>query len=108
PTLIGRAELAVALAEEIGDDRWLVTSLVNLGNIHVLSGFPATGFGSLMEAHDLALKLGDNKLFLLPLWVATEIMLDDAPATAVKQFDEVIELARRVGNKDIEAHALGS
>src|SRR5690554_5928455 len=107
-TLTQRGELAVELSRRLGEPRTLVQSLVNLGNVHVLAGYPLTGFAWLMEAHDLAAELGDDRLFLLPLWVATEIMLDDAPAKAVEQLDEVIEMARRVGNKHIEAHALGS
>lgn len=108
PRQLERAEQAVELAKGLDDKRLVVTSLVNLGNIHVLSGFPITGFDSLMQAHDLAVELGDEQLFLLPLWVATEIMLDDSPAMAAEQFDKVIDLARKVGNKDIEAHALGT
>ena len=102
------AQRAVDLAKELGDKHLLVTSLVNLGNIYVLSGFPMSGFDPLLQAHDLSLELGSDNLFLLPFWVATEILLDDAPRRAAEQFDEVIELARKVGNKDIEAHALGT
>ena len=108
PLLQERGQLAVDLSRQVGDKRALVQSLVNLGNVHVLSGFPRTGFQWLMEAYDLASELGDERLFLLPLWVATEIMLDDAPAVAVEQLDDVIDMARRVGNVHIEAHALGT
>src|SRR5690606_31273686 len=95
-------------AWRLGDPRTLVQSLLNLGNVHVLAGYPRTGFTWLMEAYDRAAELGDDRLFLLPLWVATEIMMDDSPAQAVEKLDEVVEMARRVGNKPIEAHALGS
>lgn len=108
PGLLERARSVVELSRLGSNVRSLVVSLVNLGHLNVLSGFPATGFEWLTEAHDLATELGDDKLFLFPFWVATEILLDDAPAAAVEQFDEVIELARQVGSKDIEAHALGS
>lgn len=108
PLLEERGKLAVELSRQVGDERTLVQSLVNLGNVHVLSGFPRTGFQWLMEAYDRAAGLGDERLFLMPLWVATEIMLDDAPAVAVEQLDDVIDMARRVGNTHIEAHALGT
>lgn len=108
PLLQERGVLAVELSRQVGNERALVQSLVNLGNVHVLSGYPRTGFQWLMEAYDLAAGLGDERLFLLPLWVATEIMLDDAPAVAVQQLDDVIDMARRVGNTHIEAHALGT
>src|SRR5690606_39130607 len=105
---LGLGQRAVDLAQELGDKRLLVNSLVNLGNIYVLSGFPMTGFDPLLQAHDLSLELGSDNLFLMPFCVATEILRDDAPRKAAEQFDEVIELARKVGNKDIEAHALGT
>lgn len=108
PTLTQRGEQAVELSRRLGDPRTLVQSLLNLGNVHVLAGYPRTGFTWLMEAYDRAAELGDDRLFLLPLWVATEIMMDDSPAQAVEKLDEVVEMARRVGNKPIEAHALGS
>ena len=108
PALVERATKAVAIARGLTDKRTLVTSLVTLGNVHVLSGYPITGFDFILEAQDLAKELGDEQLFLLPLWVATEILLDDNPAGAAEQFDQVIELARKVGDKDIEAHALGT
>src|SRR5690606_27798455 len=99
PALLQRASEAVELARALGDRRLLVTSLVDLGNVHVLSGFPGAGFDWLLQAHDLALELGDDRMFLYPFWVATEILPDDAPAAAVQQFGAVIELARKVGNK---------
>lgn len=102
------AQRAVELAESLGDKSLQAKSLVNLGNLHVLSGFPITGFDPLLKAHDLAFELGQDNLVLMPFWVATEIMLDDKPDQAAKQFDEVIKLARKVGNLDIEAHALGT
>lgn len=108
PRIIARGEEAVARARALGDERRLTGALVALGNVHALSGFPGTGFESLLEAHETAKELGDDQLFLLPFWAATEIMVDDDPAGAVRQFGEVIELARKVGNQGIEAHALGS
>lgn len=106
--IIARGGAAVATARTLKDDRRLVSSLVALGNVQVLSGFPAAGFEVLGEAHDVALRLGDERLFLQPFWAATESMVDDDPAGAVVQFDSVIALARKVGHKAIEAHSLGS
>src|SRR5690606_213461 len=86
PTLIEHGTKAVELGRRLGDKRTLLTSLVSLGNVYVLSGFPMTGFDFILEAQDLAKELGDEQLFLLPLWVATEILLDDDPAGAAEQF----------------------
>ncbi len=108
PAIIARAEGAVARARTLDDDFRLVSALGALGNVHVLSGFPGVGFGALGEAHDVALRLGNEQLFLQPFWAATERMVDDDPVAAVAQFDSVIALARKVGHKAIEAHALGT
>ena len=106
--IIARAEEAVARARQLGDERRLTAALVALGNAHALSGFPGTGFESLLEAQQTARRLGDDQRFLLPFWAATEIMVDDDPSGAVEQFAAVIDLARKVGNQTIEAHALGT
>lgn len=108
PGLIARAEQAVARARVVADELRLVGALVALGNAHVLSGFPVKGFGALGEAYEVAVRVGDERLFLQPFWAATESMVDEAPAAAVAQFDDVIALARKVGHKAIEAHALGT
>lgn len=108
PAVIARGEEAVARARTLDDEFRLVSALVALGNVHILSGFPGAGFGYLGEASDTALRLGDEHLFLQPFWAATERMVDDDPVAAVSQFDRVIALARKVGHKAIEAHALGT
>src|SRR5690606_34114865 len=67
-----------------------------------------TGFAALLEAHELAARLGEDQLVLLPYWAATEMMIDYDPSGAVRQFDEVVELAQTVGNKGLEARALAA
>jgi class 3 adenylate cyclase/tetratricopeptide (TPR) repeat protein len=107
-TMLGRLERAIGLARALDDERRLTTALVGKGNVLALSGFPTTGFEALQEAHDLARKLGDDRLFLLPYWAATEARLNHDPRGAVAQFSDVIALARREKVPSIEAHALGS
>ncbi len=106
--MMTRGDKAVELARRLEDRSRLARSLVAQGSTLVLSGFPGTGFGPLMEAHDLALELGDDDLFLLPFWVVTEIMVADDPRGAAEQFSQVAEMARRMGNRSVESHALGT
>jgi class 3 adenylate cyclase/tetratricopeptide (TPR) repeat protein len=106
--LLERLQHAVDWARSLGDDPRLVRALVAQGNALALSGLPWTGFDPLLEAHDLARALGDDGLFLLPYWAATESMINHDPRGAAQQFAEVVAMARRAGNKGIEAHALGS
>jgi class 3 adenylate cyclase/tetratricopeptide (TPR) repeat protein len=108
PAIVGRVDEAIALARTLDDPRRLTEALVTKGNVLSLSGQPAEGFGPLLEAHDLARALGDDKLFLMPYWAATEMLLGDDPRAAAAHFEHVIDLARRARNKGIEAHALGS
>jgi class 3 adenylate cyclase/tetratricopeptide (TPR) repeat protein len=108
PALFSRIERAVDLARALGDPRRLAQALVAHGNALSLSGFPGTGFRPLLEAHDIARELGDDELVLLPYWAATEILINQDPRGAAAQFAEVVDLARRAGNRGIEAHALGS
>lgn len=107
-TMLQRLERAVEIGRTLDDKRRLTTILVAKGNVLALSGLPVSGFGPLLEAHDLARELGDDNLFLMPLWAATEMMVNQDPRGAAKQFARVIELAQRARNKTIEAHATGS
>lgn len=106
--MLERLERALALARALGDKRRLTQVLVAKGNVLALSGFPGQGFKPLLEAFDLARELGDEHLALLPYWAATEMMVSRDPRGAAAQFGQVVELARKVKNKAIEAHALGS
>lgn len=105
--ILERSRQAVEAAREV-DERTLVRALVQNANVHILSGFPGTGFGLLAEAHDLAKRLGDDRLFLHPFWAATEMLIRDDPALAADRLAEVAALAEKVGDKAVEAHALGS
>lgn len=103
-----RSRRAVELARELGEERMLVKALVLHANVFILSGHPTQGFDVLTEAQDLAARLGDDHLFLLPFWASTELLVGDDPETAARRFGEVAELARAVGDKAVMSHALGS
>lgn len=106
--MVSRGDKAVALARGLDDRFRLAKSLVAQGSTLVLSGSPFSGFGPLLEAHGVAVGLGNDDVFLLPFWVVTEVMVADDPTGAAEQFLQVAEMARRVGNKSVESHALGT
>ncbi len=107
--LLPMARRGVELAKRLGDEHAIVEALVQLGNVHVLSGEPGTGIGYLVEAHDLSEVVGDHRVFLLPLWASTELILNDDPSVAERRFAEIVEIARdRGGDLAVAAHALGS
>lgn len=106
--MIARSGRGVELARELGDERTLVRALVLHANIFVLSGHPTQGFDVLSEADDIARRLGDDELFLLPFWAATEMLVGDDPETAAERLGEVAELAAAVGDKAVRSHALAS
>jgi class 3 adenylate cyclase/tetratricopeptide (TPR) repeat protein len=105
--MIDRSRRAVELART-EDDELLVRALVHHANVYVLSGFPTEGFELLIEGHDLAQRLGDDNLFLLPFWAVTEKSMSDDPVTAAQRLGEVAALAETVGDKAVRSHALGS
>ena len=59
--MLPQARRAVDLARRLDDEHAIVSSLVQLGNVHVLSGEPFQGFDYLVDAHDLADLLGVDR-----------------------------------------------
>jgi tetratricopeptide (TPR) repeat protein len=74
----------------------------------MVTGFPSRAGPYLVESHELASALGVDQLLVLPLFFATDALVDRDPARAVGQFDEVIELARQNRMPEVEGHALAS
>jgi class 3 adenylate cyclase/tetratricopeptide (TPR) repeat protein len=108
PAIHARIDRGIELARALDDKGRLAQVLVAKGNVYALSGFPGTGFEPLLEAYELAREVGDESLFIMPYWAATEMMIGRDPRGAAEQFTEVVELARRHRNKGIEAHASAS
>jgi class 3 adenylate cyclase/tetratricopeptide (TPR) repeat protein len=96
------------LARDAGDQVRLARILSWLGLIHMVTGFPSRSAPYLMESSELASSLGMDHLMLLPFFFATEALIDRDPRSAVEQFDQVVELARRDRMPEIEGHALAS
>ena len=97
---------AVELARPLGDDRRLAAALSWTGNIYMVTGFPIFGFPYVMEARDIAEKLGDERMMLLPLFAATWSMVDRDPSKAITALDQVIDLARKQNAFDVLGHAM--
>jgi class 3 adenylate cyclase/tetratricopeptide (TPR) repeat protein len=96
---------AVARARVAGDKRRLAAALSWTGNIHLSTGFPSRSFAYLEESRQLAAEIGDDHAMLLPLFMATWVLVDRDPAAAVKALPEVIARAREQRAPDVEGHA---
>ncbi|HEV7717922.1 MAG TPA: adenylate/guanylate cyclase domain-containing protein [Arsenicitalea sp.] len=105
--VLERLATAVALARSSGDKERLASTLSWTGNIHMVTGFPTRSFPFLEESQKLAASLGNERLLLLPLFVATWTLVDRDPGKAVGQLQEVIDQARKHDVPDVLAHAVG-
>ncbi|HEY9011146.1 MAG TPA: hypothetical protein VIN06_09015, partial [Devosia sp.] len=98
---------AVSIARETGDKRRLAAALSWIANHWIVTGFPSRSVPAMRESAQLARELGDDQLLLLPLFFGTWSMVDQDPAGAVVQLQEIIDLARQYDDIDIEGHAIG-
>jgi class 3 adenylate cyclase/tetratricopeptide (TPR) repeat protein len=103
-----RMEKAIAIARELGDKRKQAKALTWMANVQMLRGSPSQAPPYLMEAQQLANEVGDERLVLLPLFFASEAMIDRDPRGAVAQFEQVIATARKTGVRELEAHSMAS
>jgi class 3 adenylate cyclase/tetratricopeptide (TPR) repeat protein len=101
-----RLEAAVAAARGTDDKTRLASALSWIGNIHIVTGFPSRAVPYLMESQALATELGNEYLLLLPMFMATESLVDRDPGMAAVQFGEIVELARKHRVPEVEIHAL--
>jgi tetratricopeptide (TPR) repeat protein len=72
----------------------------------MVTGFPSRAAPYLVESAELAGKIGDDRLLLLPLFFSTWSIVDHDPAGAVDKLEEVIQIARDHDVKDVLGHAL--
>ncbi len=105
--VVEKLEEAIALARSIGDRRRLASALSWSATIYMVTGFPSRGAPHLTEAQALATELGDERLLLLPLFVATFGIVDRDPAEGAARLREVIDLARTHKVPEVESHAMG-
>jgi tetratricopeptide (TPR) repeat protein len=100
---INRAELA---ARELGDKRRLARILHWVANANFSQGFTSRAAPALIENFRMASEMGDERLSIVPGYYLGLFMVASDPQAAVRQLDYVVELARKMGNADVEAHAI--
>ncbi|HVY51858.1 MAG TPA: adenylate/guanylate cyclase domain-containing protein [Devosia sp.] len=104
--LLERLDMALHLARESNDTARLASALSWVANVHMVTGFPSRAAPYLVESAELAGKLGDDRLLLLPLFFGTWSIVDRDPAGAVDKLEEVIKIAREHNVVDVLGHAL--
>jgi class 3 adenylate cyclase/tetratricopeptide (TPR) repeat protein len=106
--ILERLNHAEKLARVVGDKRRLALVLIRSGSIYVASGRPSYSGKAFAESLELADELDDEKLVVLPNYAMGMAMLDTDPQGAATQFRRAYELARKHGNREVEAFALGA
>jgi class 3 adenylate cyclase/tetratricopeptide (TPR) repeat protein len=104
--VLERLETAVSLAREIRDERRLGLALSWTANVHMTSGFPSRTVPYLVESAEIAKRIGDDQMLLLPLFFGTWTLVDRDPAAAVEALEQVIDIARRHNVIDVLGHAI--
>jgi class 3 adenylate cyclase/tetratricopeptide (TPR) repeat protein len=100
---LGEAE---KIARKLGDESRLAWVLHWIGNAYVSNGFPTRGMPALFESHQLAERLGDERLTLIATFWMTASMIDRDPRGGLEQLEYVLDAARKYHNRELEAHAL--
>lgn len=101
-----RLATAVQLARESDDKERLARSLSWTGTLHFVTGFPSRAVPYLMESQALGQEIGNEQVLLLPIFYGIWSIIDQDPASAIGQLEEVIDLARKNGVTDILGHAI--
>src|ERR671921_194122 len=104
--VVEKLEEAEKIAREIGDESRLAWVLHWIGNAYVSNGFPTRGMPALFESHQLAERLGDERLTLVATFWMTADMIDRNPRGGLEQLDYVAEAAHKYRRYEVEAHAL--
>src|SRR5215218_10343292 len=102
-----RLEEAEKIAREIGDESRLAWVLHWIGNTYISNGFPSSEMPALFESHQLAERIGEERLTLVASFWMTAAMIDRDPRGGLEQLEDVLEAARKYHNRELEAHALG-
>jgi tetratricopeptide (TPR) repeat protein len=104
--VVERLEEAEEIARELGDDTRLAQVLHWIANAYISNGFPTRGMPALFESHQLAERLGDERLTLVATFWMTSGMIDRNPRGGLEQMEYVIEAAHKYRRYELEAHAL--
>src|ERR671920_653793 len=93
--VVDRLEEAEKIARDLGDESRLAWVLHWIGNAYVSNGFPTRGMPALFESHQLAERLGDERLTLVATFWMTATMIDRDPRGGLEQLDYVVEAAHK-------------
>jgi tetratricopeptide (TPR) repeat protein len=104
--VVDRLEEAEKIARELNDEARLARVLHWIANAYISNGFPSRGMPALFESHQLAERLGDERLTLVATFWMTADMIDRDPRGALEQLQYVVEAARKYRRYELEAHAL--
>src|SRR5919107_766235 len=104
--VVDRLEEAGEIPRDLGDESRLAWVLHWIGNAYVSNGFPTRGMPALFESHELAERLGDERLTLVATFWMTAAMIDRDPRGGLEQLEYVLEASRKYHNRELEAHAL--
>src|SRR5215212_9288752 len=104
--VVDRLEEAEKIAREANDEARLAQILHWIANAYISNGFPSRGMPALFESHQLAERLGDERLTLVATFWMTSGMIDRDPRGGLEQMEYVVEAAHKYRRYELEAHAL--
>jgi transcriptional regulator with XRE-family HTH domain/tetratricopeptide (TPR) repeat protein len=102
---LARAE---QLARDLGDEARLIEALHWTANVYLARGLWTRAGPALTECLTLAEMLGRDELAIRPTYYQALMLTYADPRAALFTFDRALELARRFGDKTIEALTHGS
>jgi tetratricopeptide (TPR) repeat protein len=106
PEQLDRLKRAEQIARRQGHQRRLAETLHALGDVYVAQGRNMRATPVLAEAFALAEALGDDGLATVPSFHAAFTMMFRDPQASIPMYDRAIELARKHGNRSMEAYSL--
>jgi tetratricopeptide (TPR) repeat protein len=104
---------ALAIWEEIGDEREIVNALYNGSFQYAVTSNPResdperVGYGQMIRALELATRIGDERGRANVLWgLGNYVYFHDTDDRGLSQFREALEIFRRIGDRTMEAWSL--
>ncbi|MCA1554069.1 MAG: hypothetical protein LC737_06795 [Chloroflexi bacterium] len=107
PQVLEQLAQAEQMARALHDTRRLVEVLSAITKVHLTSGYATRGVPMAVEAYALARELGDERLMLTPACLSAYARIDLDPRGTVTHLNDTVALARKYGELQDEAYALG-
>ena len=104
--VLPRLETAISMARESKDEARLGSALSWIANVYMVTGFPSRSVPYLSESAEIARRLNNEQLLLLPLFFGTWSIVDRDPLQASEVLQEVIDIARAHNVIEVLGHAL--